>query len=663
MNIASLYPCPLDVQDRHDINAAVCRGDALYAYEEDKLTTVKQEPTEKFPERSLFFGLRELRLPVHQIDRWVFPTPSREIPEDHWYFFFSNIVKAYTGRRDGFPAWLKGRLAFVPHQISHSAVAVYTSEFDACAFLSMDGGGDWGDARNLVFGTFQDGAFKVQGEAHGLLTLASFHAYLTDAIGELGDNYKTTGLAGYGTVSPQLYRQLRDLFTRDGAGWRFERARYRPSPHAMHTVRADGYRRVKVLNSVPSETNVFRICRSFLPHTVAATGERLLQDLTLEVARQVKEQTGAERLVLSGGLFQNVAVNRRLVETGWFRQIHVSMAPSDAGLALGQLLHELSRQGGHPIRRKKQVAFLGPSFTDEEIGSLIREMRIVHTRPSELIEWAVERLLAGEVVGWFQGRAEYGPRSLGNRSILADPRNPAIKARVNQLLKKREWFMPYAPAILEECADEWVEGYFPSPYMQFAFRMRPQKRTLVPSAVHVDGTSRIQTVNAEDNPLFHRLIRCFYERTGVPMILNTSFNRHGIATISSPRQALDHFLEGCVDALAIGSCAVDLNANRRLSALEGEPELSEKVLLAQHCVEYWQKLLEASVEDPPWAELLAQFRQEFGIPLTLGEEGRVLQAGPRSYPLSMDGLRRLGEELTQWEPDRWTAPVVSGAGA
>ena len=649
MNIASLYPCPLDVQDRHDINAALCKGEALYAYEEDKLTTVKQEPTAKFPERSLFFGLRELRLPLEEIDLWVFPTPSQEIPEDHWYFFFFNILKAYTGPRDGFAAWLKGRLAFVPHHISHSALAIYTSEFDSCAFLSMDGGGDGGDYRNMVFGAFQDDQLTVMGAARGLLTLASFHAYITDAIGELGDNYKTTGLASYGTVSPPLYQQLRDLFTRDGAGWRFERTRYKPSPHALRAVKVDGYRRVKVLNCVPSDTNVFRICRSFLPHTVAATGERLLQDLTLEIVQRVKEQTGAQRLVLSGGLFQNVAVNRRIAESGLFREVHVSMASSDAGLALGQLLYERARRGKQMPRTKKQTAFMGPSFSEKEIGPLVREMRVVHARPADLVEWAVERLVAGKVVGWFQGRAEHGPRSLGNRSILADPRNPAIKARVNQLLKKREWFMPYAPAVLEERAAEWVEGSFPSPYMQFAFRMRPEKRSVVPAAVHVDGTSRVQTVNAEDNPLFYRLINRFYEQTGVPMLLNTSFNRHGIATISSPRQALDHFLEGCVDALAVGPYAMDLDANRRLAALGNEPQMSETVLLARHSVDYFAKLLEAGFEEIPWPELLAQFRQEFDLELTLDREDKRLRLGSRAYPLSAEGLWRLSAELTRME--------------
>jgi len=647
MNIVSLYPCPFDVQDRHDISAALCKGEQLYAYEEDKLSTVKQEPTAKFPERSLFFGFRELRLPMEEVDLWVFPTPSQEIPEDHWYFFFFNIVKAYTGPRDQFAAWLKGRLAFVPHHIAHSAVAVYTSEFDSCAFLSMDGGGDGGDFRNMVFGTFQDDQFNVMGGAHGLLTLASFHAYITDAIGELGDNYKTTGLASYGTVSPQLYQKLRDLFTRHEAGWRFERARYKPSPHALRAVKVDGYRRVKVLNCVPSDTNVFRICRSFLPHTVAATGERLLQDLTLELVGRVKEQTLAQRLVLSGGLFQNVAVNRRIADSGLFREVHVSMASSDAGLALGQLLYERAQRGERVPRPKKQSAYIGPSFSEQEIGPLVREMRIVHTQPEDLVEWAVERLVAGKVVGWFQGRAEHGPRSLGNRSILADPRDPAIKARVNQLLKKREWFMPYAPAILEERAAEWVEGSFSSPYMQFAFRMRPEKRAAVPAAVHVDGTSRVQTVNAEDNPLFHRLISRFYERTGVPMLLNTSFNRHGIATISAPRQALDHFLEGCVDALAVGPYAMDLDANRRLGPLESELQMSETVLLARHSVDHFVKLLEAGVEEVPWQELLAQLRQEFGLELTLAAEDKTLRLGQRAYPLSVEGLRRLSGELAR----------------
>jgi len=379
---------------------------------------------------------------------------------------------------------------------------------------------------------------------------------------------------------------------------------------------------------------------------VAATGERVMQDLVLEIVHQVKEETNSDRLALSGGLFQNVALNRRIAEADLFKQIHVPMAPSDAGLSLGQLLFEVHKQREHaPKTTRKMPAYLGPSFSEKEIESLLGEMRLIHERSESIVDWAVERLLAGKVVGWFQGRGEYGPRALGNRSILADPRITSIKARVNQLLKKRDWFMPYAPAVLEEFGSEWAKHFFVSPYMQFVFEFPEDRHVQVSSAVHVDGTSRIQSVNEKDNPLFYALIRRFYEHTGIPMVLNTSFNRHGIATIGSPRQALDHFLEGCVDCLAIGPFGLDIEENRLLTPPSLKVELSEKILLAQHCLNHLRQLVEQGSIHLPWSDLVTQLNSEFGLNLSLDQKNLYLKTKDDDYPLSDAGLQRLMNDL------------------
>jgi carbamoyltransferase len=192
---------------------------------------------------------------------------------------------------------------------------------------------------------------------------------------------------------------------------------------------------------------------------------------------------------------------------------------------------------------------------------------------------AAELLTEGSVIGWFQGRAEYGPRSLGSRSILADPRKFDSKSRVNQLLKKRDWFMPYAPSMLEEYSRDWLEIDKFSPYMQFALKIKSEKQKLIPAAVHVDGTSRVHSVRREWNAKYWSLIEEFRILTGVPMVLNTSFNRHGISTIATPKQAVEHLLSGSMDYLIIDDFIVSLSENRNFSEKDFETFLSEEQLL------------------------------------------------------------------------------------
>ena len=254
-------------------------------------------------------------------------------------------------------------------------------------------------------------------------------------------------------------------------------------------------------------------------------------------------------LALSGGSFQNIVVNGKLREITQLN-IYVPMAPHDAGLALGAALIKWHQKTG----RRPQIplsAYLGPSFDKQEIESLVKSFSLRYEKPLDFISAVASAITQEKVVGWFQGRGEFGARALGARSVLADPRNVKAKSRLNQALKKRDWFMPYAPSILEEYGNEYFENFSPSPYMNIGFRIKPEKMHLVPSAVHTDGSCRAHTVNSKQNPKYYQLLMEFYRLTGIPMILNTSFNRHGIPIIATPRQAIQHLLEGNIDMLAI----------------------------------------------------------------------------------------------------------------
>lgn len=582
MIIVSLYPCPFDPQDRHDISAAIVLDRdgrrEVYAYEEGKLTGTRSDGTLKFPERSLMMGFKELGILPDEVDHWVFPVPGREPNLDDQFLFFSWFFKAFQGSREKFDSWYKRHVHFVRHHQSHVAIAVFGSGFEDCAFLSQDGGGDEGDRRDFTFGEFFNGRFRTIADHSGVKTICSFHAFVTDAIGfSGGDNGKTSGLAAYGKVQPELERAFRSLLTIEDTGIVFDRVRFEPTTINLDKVHAPEYDRAKFINRYPSVTNVLKLCLEYLPHDVAATGESVLQDVFLEFLYDLRGRTDKRKLVLSGGLFQNVALNYRIKASGLFENVYIPMAPSDAGLSLGAAL-----EVEHKVQPCAAVgplsAFIGPSFSKNEICDLLDRFRLVYTQDLAPEALAARLIADGEVVGWFQGRAEFGPRSLGNRSILADPRNIASKARINQLLKKRDWFMPYAPSIQEEHFEDWVLHSEVTPYMQIAFQIKPDKRDLIPAAIHTDGSSRFHVIRKSDNPRYWNVIEQFRTLTGLPVILNTSFNRHGIATISSPRQALEHFLEGCMDFLIIDDFVLDFQKNRIAKAPHFDPKLEDQCL-------------------------------------------------------------------------------------
>jgi carbamoyltransferase len=258
------------------------------------------------------------------------------------------------------------------------------------------------------------------------------------------------------------------------------------------------------LNTSPSDTNLLQEVLGFLPQDIAATGEYVLQKCVLRLLKQLKQITSQRKLVLTGGLFQNVALNCAILEAQIFDDVFVPMAPSDAGLSLGlalfakESLNQSENQYSVKVREECNP-YIGPSFTRSEIQKELNNHRLIYSEVANIEKVAAELLTEGSVIGWFQGRAEYGPRSLGSRSILADPRKFDSKSRVNQLLKKRDWFMPYAPSMLEEYSRDWLEIDKFSPYMQFALKIKSEKQKLIPAAVHVDGTSRVHSVRREWN--------------------------------------------------------------------------------------------------------------------------------------------------------------------
>ncbi len=268
------------------------------------------------------------------------------------------------------------------------------------------------------------------------------------------------------------------------------------------------------------------------PEDIARTGQAIFEEFMTEITANLARATGRNEIACAGGAFHNVAANGALMTATPSRTFHLPVAPHDAGLALGSALWVRHIHGERRLNQPLSP-YLGLSFSEAEIEQLLRRFLVPFKREPDVSAASARAIADGKIVGWFQGRAELGARALGARSVLADPRRPETKCRLNQLLKRRDWFMPFAPSILEEYANEYLQGAVFSPYMNVAFRVRPEKAADIPGAVHADGTCRAHLVRRALHPKFHGLITEFQSLTGVPLVLNTSFNRHGLPIVAT----------------------------------------------------------------------------------------------------------------------------------
>jgi carbamoyltransferase len=379
-------------------------------------------------------------------------------------------------------------------------------------------------------------------------SLGLLYEAVTQHLGFLGssDEYKVMALAALGR--PRLREALQALIRIESDG------RYRMAPFAMN----DLFGPPRALGEPIGQ-----------PHLdIAASLQQVLEETVLALAGWLARTTGERHLTMAGGVALNCLANARVRDSGIFDGVWVQPAAGDAGTALGAALWiDGCLRGGAspdtdpgtialgPRRWTMDHAYWGPSYDDTQIGEALRFAKLPDTPAPDLVEACVQRLADGELLGWFQGRMEFGPRALGARSILASPIDPAMQQRLNAL-KDREDFRPVAPVVPQERLADWFEpaeaNGGASPFMLFTYRVRPDRAARIPSALHADGTARVQTVTADSHPLLHRLLTRFGERTGVPVLVNTSFNVRGEPIVATPRAALEAFYGTPLDALAIG---------------------------------------------------------------------------------------------------------------
>jgi carbamoyltransferase len=456
---------------------------------------------------------------------------------------------------------VRARLVHVPHHTAHLASAFFVSPFERAQAVSVDGFGDFASA---AWGVGQGNTLDVQGHVYFPHSLGIFYQAMTQYLGfaAYGDEYKVMGLAPYGApsfVEPLgrvLWTHGDGRFTLDLEYFRFHRERtafeWDGAAPAFAPVFSAALERL--LGPARRADDEITQRHKDIAHSVQAVYE----DAFLHLLRTLQATSGETILALGGGCAQNSVANGRITTSTPYRELYVAAAGYDAGGALGAAL-AVAVSGNSRRPAPMHHAFLGPSASEARIAAVLEETlgeltssgcQVERLAPEAVAEAAASRIASGDVVGWFHGRMEWGPRALGARSILCDPRRADMKALLNRKIKRRESFRPFAPSVLREHVAEWFERDADVPFMSQVFPIRAEKRSIVPAVTHVDGTGRLQTVTASASPRYHALISAFHRMTGVPMVLNTSFNESE-PIVCRPEEAVACFLRTNMDVLML----------------------------------------------------------------------------------------------------------------
>lgn len=489
-----------------------------------------------------FDGRHGIRLPLMPSD--VAAASPNASPWDP--LFLSYIVNAPRQLAGGAPHHLRARFRdvthdgpfrwhFVEHHLAHEASAFLAAPFEETAVLTMDGRGE---RVTTSYGAFRNGAYQRLARIELPHSLGLLYEAVTQHLGFLhsSDEYKVMALASYG--EPAYAAAFEHILAYRGDGvYTIDTSAL---PELLGPARARG---------APFEQRHFDIAHSL---------QRALERTVLDMVQWLHRQTGLKNLCLAGGVALNCVMNARIRDDGPFEQVWVQPAAGDAGTALGAALWT-----DFSVRRRRDWwmdhAYLGPAYRDSQVSAFLDWSKVRYRRLDNVAEQTAAMLADGKVIGWFQGRLEFGPRALGGRSILASPIDPGMQSRLNEI-KDREDFRPVAPVVMEEHAARWFTGAGPSPFMLFVYEVEPTRAERIPAVRHVDGTARIQTVNRRQHPLYYDLLDAFHRRTGVPVLVNTSFNTRGEPMVCSPRDALESFWTSPLDALVIGPFLVEKEA-------------------------------------------------------------------------------------------------------
>lgn len=549
----------------HDAAAAVVvDGKLVAAAQEERFTRKKHD--QSFPIHAIDYCLECSGVGREDLDYVVF--------YDKPFVKFDRILQTYiatwpTGLRSflkAMPLWIKkklwvpqtirddldydGEILFAEHHLSHAASAFLVSHFEEAAILTTDGVGEWETTTYGVGSGTDITLLKSINFPHSLgLFYSAFTYYLGFKVNSA--EYKVMGLAPYG--EPRFYDTIMKNLVHVGDDGSFNlNMKYFTYEYGL---RMTGTKFSRLFGEPvrEAESGLTQFHKD-----VAASLQKATDTIIVKMARHVQRETNARNLCMAGGVALNCVSNSKILSETSFREVFIQPAAGDAGGAVGAAFYVYNTVLGNPRTFEMKHVFLGPAFADDEIERFLEKKKVVFRRlgRSELLAETSHRIADQKVVGWFQGQMEFGPRALGNRSILADARNPKNQSVVNLKIKFRESFRPFAPAILEERMSDYFDFDRPAPFMLFVANVRTDKR-VIPAVTHVDGSARLQTVSREQNSLFYDLLSEFERETGCPVVINTSFNVRGEPIVCTPEDAWKCFVRTRMDCLVMGSFLID----------------------------------------------------------------------------------------------------------
>ena len=550
----------------HDSTACIVSdGKLIVAIEEERLSRYKH--TDEFPVRATKRCLKIAGLDADDIDAIAVSIK----PTMHWgkkalYSlgcgrgikpFLSHEVGTSRYRQDQFWGWYMNtwpakakqpEVHWVPHHMAHVGGSFYVSPYEEAALLSLDGSGEW--ATSFV-GYGKGTKVECFNQSFFPNSFGSFYEAATEFCG-FRPNYdegKTMGLASFG--DPEVFRKKAAEIVKIGGDGSINidmsmfNFQYWRQPYCNRKFH-------KVFGKPRQHGEPFEKRHE----DVAAAFQRVLEDSVLKICRDLKVKTDARYLVIAGGVALNSVMNGRIIRESGFEDIYVMPAAGDNGTAIGAAFYVWNGILGHQREYVHDNPYVGTSYSKEEIGSVIKESKLNAVWHDDIAAEAARLLHEGNIIGWFQGAMEIGPRALGNRSILADPTHPEMKDKINAEVKHREAYRPFAPSVPAEFAQEYFDIEVEAPFMLKVCDVKPDKCACLPAITHVDGSARVQTVRKETNSLYHDLMVKFGELSGVPVVLNTSFNVMGEPIVESPIDAVRCFFSTGLDKLVLGNYVI-----------------------------------------------------------------------------------------------------------